>query len=141
MQRSIFAALVATALIAVPAASAKDFKPGDLRLCNANRCVPIRNQRALDAFGAFYYGPRRPRRTAQPALRVPYYELRFRNNYVTGIVAKARLDCFLSYGVNLDQFAWRVWYHVPARAAAEVRRLSAGLAPLRLSRKALAKAR
>jgi hypothetical protein len=141
MQRPICAAFVAAALVAVPAASAKDFKPGDLRLCNAKRCVAILDQPALDAFGAFYYGARKPRGTARPALRAPYYELRYRNGYATGIVATPRLACFLSYGVNGQQFVRGRWYRVPARAAAEVRRLSSRLAPLRLTRTALAKSR
>jgi len=141
MQRPFCAALVAVALVVVPAAAAKDMKPGDLRLCNAKHCVVIARQRTLDAFSAFYYGNPKPRAIARPAMHVPYYELRYRNGYVTGIVAAPSLDCFLSYGVNGQQFARGRWYRVPARAAAEVRRLSAGLPPLRLTRAAVAKSR
>jgi hypothetical protein len=135
-------ALVATvALAVVPSAAAKTFEPGDLRLCNAKRCVPIVQQQALDELSAFYYGIRKPSRTARPTLRVPYYELRFTNGYATGIVATTRLDRFLSYGVNLDQFRRGRWYRVPAAAAAELRRLSSPLAPLRLTRAAIRKSR
>ena len=133
------------AVLAVPAfasaAAAKEFEPGDLRLCNAGRCVRIMDQRALDALGAFYYGSRKPRRVALPHVGAPYYELRFRNDYVTGIVATAALDRFLSYGVNLDQFARGRWYRGPPRAAAELRRLATSLEPLRLTRAALLRSR
>jgi hypothetical protein len=58
--------------------------------------------------------------------------LEFRNGYTTGIVATPALDRFLSHGVNLDRFRGGVWYAVPATAAAELRRLAAGLHPLRV---------
>ena len=74
-------------------------------------------------------------------MRAPYFELRFRNGYVTGIVATQRLDRFLSYGVHLERFQRNVWYRVPAKLAAEFRGLTAGLRPLRLTRAAIAKSR
>jgi hypothetical protein len=63
--------------------------------------------------------------------------LRFRNGYVTGIIATRRLDRFLSYGVNLDRFARKTWYAAPRRLAEELRRLATGLRALRLTRAAL----
>jgi hypothetical protein len=134
--------LVAAAVLALAApAAAKDFEPGDLRLCNTERCLPVIDQRALDALGAFYYGNRKPGRIRAPRLGAPYFELRFTNGYATGIVATASLDRFLSYGVNLGQFARGRWYRVPAAAAAELRRLSGSLEPLRLTRAAIRKSR
>jgi len=65
-------------------------------------------------------------------------QLRFRNGYVTGIVAGAQLDRFLSYGVNLGQFAKGRWYRFPALAAAELRRLASSLRPMRLTPAAIA---
>jgi hypothetical protein len=129
-------------LVGATSALAKGFEPGDLRICNANRCVPIMNRPALSALGAFYYtGSGRPMRAPRPALRAPAFELRFDNGYVTGIVAAGRLDRFLSYGVNLGRFDAGVWYRVPDRAASELRRLTAGLSPLRVTRAALARSR
>jgi hypothetical protein len=116
-------------VVLVPAAAAKDFKPGDLRVCAAIRCVPIKNQRVLNAVSAFYYGNAKPTRARSPRPRTPYVELRFRNGYITGVAAGRGFDRFLSFGVNLDQFAARTWYVTPARAAAEIRRLSASLRP------------
>jgi hypothetical protein len=140
--RGIVVALLAAAALAVtPAATAKDFRPGDLRVCNSHRCVPITNRAVLPLISAFYYGPHEPRTAPRPRLGAPAFELRFTNGYVTGIAASARLDRFLSYGVNLDQFKRGVWYRVPTRLASELRKLTAGMKPLRVTQAALAKSR
>jgi hypothetical protein len=122
--------LVAAALLVVPAASGKVFKPGDVRLCNAKRCVPINSRLVLRKLGAFYYGSYALTKVRQPTHGAPYYELRFRNGYVTGIVATRRLDHFQSHGVNVNRFANGRWYGVPPRVSAELRRLAVGLRPL-----------
>jgi hypothetical protein len=126
-----------SALLLAPSASPKDFGPGDLRVCNAQRCVAIVNRDVLPHLGSFYYSGLPPARVRRPALGAPYYELRFRNGYVTGIIATRRLDRFLSYGVNLDRFARNRWYAAPRRLAEELRRLTTGLRALRLTRAAL----
>jgi hypothetical protein len=136
-----FAFAVAAALSVVPAAAAKDFHPGDLRVCNAKSCVAITNQDALDAFDSFYYSGPPPHVVRRPRLGSSYFRLLYRNGYVTGIVATARLDRFLSYGVNTGQFPRGQWYRVPRRAASELRKVTAGMAPLRLTRAAIAKNR
>ncbi len=124
--------LVAAALLVVPTASGKVFKPGDVRLCNAKRCVPIRNRVVLDKLSSFYYGSYALTTVRAPTHGAPYYELRFRNGYVTGIVATRRLDHFQSHGVNVGRFASGRWYGVPPRVSAELRRLATGLRPFRL---------
>jgi len=141
--RGIVAALLAVAALAViPAASAKDFRPGDLRVCNARRCVAITNRAVLPLLGRFYYFDREAAHVAdRPRLGAPAFELRFRNGYVTGIAASARLDRFLSYGVDLGRFERGIWYRIPAPIAAELRRLTAGMKPLRVTRAALARSR
>ena len=135
------ALLTAAALTATPAAVAKDFKPGDLRICNAHRCVPIANRAVLPLLGRFYYSDQVAHVADRPRLGAPAFKLRFRNGYVTGIAASARLDRFLSYGVNLGRFERGVWYKVPARIASELRALTAGMKPLRVTKAALAKSR
>jgi hypothetical protein len=137
----LLGAVAASALLILPSASAKDFGPGDLRVCNAARCVPIVNRAVLPQLGSFYYSGPALRRLGRPPLGVPYYQLRFRNNYVTGIVATRRLDRFLSYGVHLERFARDRWYAVPRSLSGELRRLTVGLRPLRLTRAALARSR
>ena len=131
----------ALALLVVPSATAKDFGPGDLRVCNATRCIPIVNRAVLPAIGAFYYGGPSPAHVGRPALGTRYYELRFRNGYVTGVVATGELDRFLSYGVHLERFARDAWHAVPQPLSNELRRLTAGLRPLRITRVTLAKSR
>ena len=133
--------LAAAMLLVLPSASAKNFGPGDLRVCDATRCVAIVNREVLPQLGSFYYSGPSPARVRGPALGAPYYELRFDNDYVTGIVATRRLDRFLSYGVYLGRFARNGWYAVPRPLSEELRRLTVGLRPLRVSRAALAKSR
>jgi len=141
-RRSLPVVVVLVVLAAVPAASAKGFEPGDLRICNATRCKPIMYRPSVDALGAFYYtDPRPPARAGRPPLGAPAFELRFDNGYVTGIVASSSLDRFLSYGVNLGRFRAGHWYRVPRTAARQLRRLTEGLAPMLVTRAALARSR
>ena len=134
-------ALAAAALLAVPAATAKEFEPGDVRLCNSKRCVVITNEPLLDALSSFVYGGPQPARAAPVVLGAPYFELRFRNGYVAGIFATARLDRWLSYGVILERFKRGRWYVVPAPTAAALRRVTSRLRPIPLTRAAVAKSR
>ena len=129
------------AVLAAPAAIAKDFGPGDLRVCNAKRCVPITKPSVLPLIGRFYYSESSPPTVRRPRLGARAFELRFPNGYATGIVATRRLDRFLSYGVHLKRFRRGTWYRVPPALAAELRRLGAGLPPLRVTRVALARSR
>jgi hypothetical protein len=138
--RRLTAFLVVSAVfVFVSTAGAKDFGPGDLRVCSASRCLPIHNRDVLSLLSVFYYGEAAPPLARSPRLGAPVFELRFRNGYVTGIVATRRFDRFLSYGVHLGHFRRGRWYRLPAEASAELRRLTATLTPLRLTRAALAK--
>jgi hypothetical protein len=130
VRRLLVGLLVAATLLVVPTASGKVFKPGDVRLCNARRCVPINNRVVLQKLGSFYYGSYALTTVRRPARGAPYYALQFRNGYVTGIVATRRLDHFQSHGVNVGRFASGRWYGVPPRVSAELRRLAVGLRPL-----------
>ena len=123
----------------LPSASAKSFEPGDLRICNNERCFAIVERSILPAIHSFYGSGPCPARVRRPKLGAPYFELRFRNGYVTGVVATKRLDRFLSYGVVLERFAGNAWYAVPGKLSRELRRLTVGLRPLRLTRAALAR--
>ena len=141
MRIALAALIAATALVAVPGAGGKHFEPGDLLVCNAARCEPVVRAAPVALLGAFYYLGPSPPRVARPAMGAPYYELRFPNGYVTGIVATQRLDRFLSYGVYLERFRRGSWYRVPPKISAEVRALTVGLRPLRLTRTAIARSR
>ena len=139
--RRLGAALLAGIVVLLGAvdASAKDFGPGDLRVCNAHRCVPITRRAVLPLLGSFYYSGPKPAAVAAPRFGARAFELRFRNGYATGIAAGPALDRFLSYGVHLERFRARVWYQIPPVLAAEVRRLAAGLKPLGVTPAALAR--
>jgi hypothetical protein len=141
LRRFAAALVLATALTFPPGATAKDFRPGDLQICNAKECVAIADQAVLNALSSFYYGGPQPARTRAPRLGAPSFQLKFTNGYVTGIVASARLDRLLSYGVNLGRFHKGAWYRVPDRAARELIRLTESLKPLRVTRAALRKSR
>ena len=141
MRALLVVLLTAATLLVLPSASAKNFGPGDLRVCNATRCVAIVNREVLPQLGSFYYSGPVPARVRGPALGAPYYELRFDNDYVTGIVASRRLDRFLSFGVYVGRFARNGWYAVPPRLSEELRRLTVGLRPLRVTRATLAQSR
>ena len=70
MFRSSLAGLVAvSALLVLPSAAAKDFGPGDLRVCNATRCVAIVNPDVLPQLGSFYYSGPAPARVRGPGAR------------------------------------------------------------------------
>jgi hypothetical protein len=139
MKAAASALAAVLALVAVPGAAAKDFRPGDLRVCAAGRCVPITDQPVLDALSAFYYGSAAPVRVAAPTPRAPYVQLQFGNGYVTGVASGLHFDRFLSFGVNLGRFAPRTWYAIPARVAAEIARLAARVRPQPVPRDVLAR--
>src|SRR5438132_4753728 len=65
------AALVVAVLVAATGATAKDFRPGDLRVCNTKRCVQVRNPAVLAAFGSFYYNGPQPDTAPRARLRAP----------------------------------------------------------------------
>jgi hypothetical protein len=126
--------VAAAALVGASGVAAKELKPGDLRACNAETCVPVVSAQALKALSRFYYTGPQPAVVSRPRWGAPAFELRFRNGYVTGAVGGARLDRFLSFGVHDQRFRQGVWYRVPPRAAVELRNLTEALEPLALSR-------
>jgi hypothetical protein len=81
MKALAIAVLALLSLVWVPSTVAKDFEPGDVRLCNATRCVPIGDRTVLDPLSRFYYSPGSPPQAHRPRLGAPAYELRYRNGY------------------------------------------------------------
>jgi hypothetical protein len=92
------------------------------------------NRIVLPVFSAFYWGPGRAPRATKVPVGAPAFELRFGDDYVSGIVASPRLDRFRAYGFNCGRFQRGRWYRVPARAVREMRRLTESLRPLRVTR-------
>jgi hypothetical protein len=135
MRSLLFAFVLLVALLVLvlsPVASGKQFRPGDVRACGPRRCVAIRSQRILDALAKFYYGRPSPTQTVAPRKRSRYLRLVYKDGYVTGIAAGSRFTHFLSFGVNLGQFAARTWYAVPGPVASELRSLAPRLSAARL---------
>ena len=128
-------------LVGATGAVAKDFRPGDLRVCDLERCVPVVRREVVARLGPFYYQGAPPRVVSAPRFGASSFELRFRNGYVTGIVGSAKLDRFLSYGVHLGRFRRGAWYRVPALIARELRRLTARLRPIPITAASLSRSR
>ena len=124
---SVAALLASAALLTTPAATAKDFGPGDLRICNQRRCVALRDQEVLRLWSAFIYGSRKVVPLRPVRYGTPSFELQFRDGYVMGAVATARLDHFRSHGVICGRFRRGTWYRLPLRIVRELRRVTAGL--------------
>jgi hypothetical protein len=134
--------LAASLVAAVAPAGAKGFRPGDLKLCDNDRCVSIMDQSLLNGLARFYYGGPAPVEVRKPRLGAPYLQLKFSDGgYVTGVAATAQLDRFRSGGINLGQFSPDDWYRVPAKVARGLRKLAAGLTPLRVSESVIVRTR
>jgi hypothetical protein len=126
------ALVVAAVLLAASAATAKDFGPGDLRVCNHSRCVVIMGRSLPRALSTFIYGeaPVRQVPRLRPGARA--FELRFADGYTFAMVGPADVDRFASFGVICGRFQRGRWYLLPGPVAAELRRLTAPLRPLRV---------
>jgi hypothetical protein len=130
----VVASLAVGVLLAPAAADAKGFRPGDLRVCNAKACVAIlRPDRAQRAFAPLLR-PTVTARDATPALGEAVRPDPFQHWLRDRDRRDDHLDRFLSYGVNMGQFAVGQWYRVPATAAVGLRALTYGLQPLHLNR-------
>jgi hypothetical protein len=132
-RRRITVLLVLATLLGAATATAKDFEPGDLRVCNAAKCTAVFDRRALKIFSAFYYGEGEVSRAPAPRIGSAAFRLKL-NASVAGIAATRRLDRVLVYGLNCGRFQRGVWYRLPRPAASAIRRVTAGLKPLHVSR-------
>ena len=129
------ALLALTAVLGVAGAAAKDFRPGDLRVCGRTHCMPVLNRRVLQILSSYYYGPTRIRRAPRVSAGARGFVLRYHNGYASSMVAGRRLDRFQAYGFFCGRFARGGWYRFPAPAVRELRKLTAGLDPLRVPRR------
>jgi hypothetical protein len=120
-------------LLAVPAAGAKDLRPGDLRVCGRTHCVPIVNPRLLRILSSYYWGPARVRRAPRVRAGARGFELRWRNGHASGVVATRGLVRFRAFGFFCGRFVRGTWYRLPAEAAHELTKLTAGSEPMRVS--------
>jgi hypothetical protein len=126
------ALIATTTLLVVPGAVAKDFGPGDLRVCGRSQCAPIVGKRLLRILNRYYWGPRPVARAAPVPSGVRAFALRWRDGYVSGLVAGPDLGRFRAHGFFCGRFIRGRWYRFPAEAAATLKRLTAGMKPLRV---------
>jgi hypothetical protein len=130
---AIVAAVLATCgLLAVPSAVAKDFGPADLRVCGRSHCAPIVNKRLLRILSNFYWGPRRVVPVGPVRNGASAFALRWRDGYVSGLVAGTGLNRFRAHGFFCGRFVPGHWYRFPAEATVWLKRLTAGMRPIRV---------
>jgi hypothetical protein len=124
--KTLLSTLAATGLfLAVPAASAKEFQPGDLRLCGATQCRVLKDATTNRRFGEFLYGSGKVTAAPTPRVGSPVFQLRFKEG-PAGVVlneTSARV-----HGLNCGRFRRGRWYRLPKA----LRGLTAGLRPKRL---------
>ena len=126
------ALLTACGLLAIPAATAKDVGPGDLRVCGRSHCVPIMNRRLVRILNAYYWGPRPVIRAGPVRRGAPAFALRWRDGYVSGLVAGADLNRFRAHGFFCERFVRGRWYRFRAEATVWLKKLTTQLRPLRV---------
>ena len=139
MRPFVLAIAALAVLLGAGGAGAKEFASGDVRVCDATRCVPVMRPTMVRLLARFIYTGPTPATVARPAWGAPAFELRYRNGYVTGVIGSTRLDRFLSFGVYAERFRPRVWYRVPPELGVELRRLTAGMKPYRVTRALVAR--
>jgi len=139
MRPFVLAIAALAVLLGAGGAGAKEFAPGDVRVCDATRCVPVMRPTMVRLLARFIYTGPTPATVARPAWGAPAFELRYRNGYATGVIGSTRLDRFLSFGVYAERFRPRVWYRVPPELGVELRRLTAGMKPYRVTRALVAR--
>jgi hypothetical protein len=124
--KTLLSTLAATALfLAVPAASAKEFQPDDLRLCGARQCRVLNDGATNRRFGSFLYGDGRVVLAPTPKVGSAVFQLRFRDRPAGVILNETSARV---HGLNCGRFRRGHWYHLPAA----LRGLTTGLKPKRL---------
>ena len=121
----VFGALLAASLLIPAAVSAKEFQPGDLRVCGATQCRVIKDESVTNRFGSFLYGEGRVAFARTPKVGSPVFQLRFKRGPAGVIVndTSARI-----HGLNCGRFRRGRWYPLPR----ELHGLARGLRPKRL---------
>ena len=112
-------------LLGTPAASAKDFRPGDLRVCGAVHCRVVTERAQARAFSAFLYGNGRLVRASAPRVGSPVFQLRLKDGFVAALLSRASIRV---HGLYCERFMRGRWYRLPP----SLRNIGAGLEPKRL---------
>jgi hypothetical protein len=124
MRLSLWILAASILFLATPAASAKDFRPGDLRICGATHCRTLSNSQTR-AFGTLLYGSGQVVAAPTPPVGAPVFQVRTKDGPL-GVVITA--TAIRVHGLNCGRFQRGSWYRLPR----VLRHLTAGLEPKRL---------
>jgi hypothetical protein len=121
----IFVAILASALVLAATASAKEIRPGDLRICGAAHCRVVEDPGQARAFSDLLWGPSRVVRAPTPPVGSPIFQLRFRDGPAGAIISATAIRV---HGLICGRFQRGKWYRLPA----SLRGVTVGLKPKRL---------
>jgi hypothetical protein len=124
----ILRALALLGLVLSATASAKDIRPGELRICGLRHCHAVKDPAQAHAFANLLWGQSRLARAPTPTTGSSVYQLRFRE-WSGPAVAIINTSAIRVHGLNCGRFQRGKWYRLPAR----LRGLTKGLPPKRLS--------
>jgi hypothetical protein len=116
---------LATLFLLVPAANAKEFRPGDLRVCGATQCRLFKDAPTSRRISELLYGATPVIRARTPRVGSPVFQLRFEGG-PAGVILNE--TAFRVHGLNCGRFQRGQWYRLPR----PLQRLAAGLKPKRL---------
>jgi hypothetical protein len=97
----LFGALLTASLLIPAVVWAKDFGPGDLRVCGAARCRVIEDGTASSRFGRFLYGNERVVPVPTPRVGSPVFQLRFKDGPAGVILNRTAARV---HGLNCGRF-------------------------------------
>jgi hypothetical protein len=117
--------ILAIALVVAASASAKEIRPGDLRICGAAHCRVVNDRGQARAFSDLIWGPSRVVRAPTPPVGSPIFQLRFRDAPAGAIISATAIRI---HGLICDRFQRGKWYRLPA----SLRGVTVGLKPKRL---------
>lgn len=120
----IVGALAAISIVVPVATWAKEFPPGDLRICGAKHCRTVTAAQSR-GFSDLLWGDRPVARAPTPRVGSPVFQLRFKDGPVGAIITATSIRVA---GLNCGRFQRGKWYRLPRR----LRGLTRGLEPRRL---------
>ena len=116
---------IAAFFLMLPAASAKEFPPGELMVCGATQCREVTQAVQARAFSSLLWGGIPVGRAPTPRIGSPIFQLRFKAGPI-GVILNAA--SFRVHGLNCGRFQRGKWYRLPRL----LRGLTSGLEPKRL---------
>jgi hypothetical protein len=120
----VLGAIAVLGLVFSVTTSAKEIRPGELRICGAVHCRAVKDPAQARAFSALLWGQTPIARAPTPRVGSPVFRVWLHDDAVALINATAiRVD-----GLNCGRFQRGKWYRLPTR----LRVLGAALEPRRL---------